>query len=202
VGTTAQWLAVQATVGPEEAEQALHAAGAGAGRSGGDWYWARTKSFDPVIDGIIGELARMTGAAALGGWVADSDCAYLAFAAPGGELVARVSINQMEPFGERVAEIPDRWNDLHARNAAFRELATWAVAYAPAELDPEELARAMPGTPASRVPDVMRDGRPAPWASYGPWHDDPDLAGQWVFAEDAVILVFDRLGIDGPFAHI
>ena len=155
-------------------------------------HWARQRS--ERLESLVTDVAGQCHAAAFGGWVADSDCAYLVFASSEGEAQARVCVNEPLPFGEPAVGVPDTWTDLDARRTAISDLAAWSAMYAPATVDPTQLMKEMPGSHESQLPhDAPGYGR------YDGWDVE---AGEWVFAEDAVWLIFHRLGVTSPFQFV
>ena len=186
MGLSEQWLAVRSN--HRDASDALAGIQLELLGEAEGWLWARGGLGKHDLDPVIADVARRAHAPAFGGWVADSDCAYLAFATAAGVIAARVVINETLPFGEEIEELKGLWTDLDARSAAFSSLADWAGEYAPQSIDPTRLASEMPGAPGSVAPTD------APGFSDDPWYDEADRSG-WVFAEDGVRLVYQRLGL-------
>jgi hypothetical protein len=186
VGLSEQWVAARAGPATEAALSAREMELLG---EHGSWVWAACEIGERDLDELVAAVARDAKAPALGGWVADSDCAYLVFARPGGDVVARVAINETLPFGEEIEGMEDLWSDQDARRSAFEALARWADEHAPSRIDPAQLAREMPGGPgASPATDASAFG------GGDPWHE-VDGVSAWVFAEDGVRLVYHRLGL-------
>jgi hypothetical protein len=155
----------------DEAEAAIVAVGAEfLGESNG-WWWGR-QPWESDLDSVTSALAHDRRAVALGGWVADSDCAYLVFATPDGEVGARVAINQTLPFGETLEEVTDLWGDHVARGAAFEDLARWASKHAPRTIEAASLLREMPGWP-----DAVAPQEGLFFADDDPWYDEDGEAG-------------------------
>jgi hypothetical protein len=182
----------------ESAEAAIEALGAESPGEVQGWFWGRPPH-DEDLDAAVSALAREGESPAVGGWVADSDCAYLVFASPDGAISARVSINETLPYGEPVDGLPDLWGDHDARGRAFEDLARWSSEHAPRAVEAEVLLREMPGWPESSPPT---DG--PFFADDDPWYDEDGETG-WVFAEDGVRLVYHRLGLpsldEAVFSH-
>jgi hypothetical protein len=148
VGLSEQWVAAR---GGPATDAALSATEMELLGDYGGWVWACGFG-ERDLDELVAAVARDAKAAALGGWVADSDCAYLVFARPGGDVVARVAINETLPFGEEIEGMEDLWGDQDARRSAFEALARWADEHAPRRIDPAQLAREMPGGPGASPP--------------------------------------------------
>jgi hypothetical protein len=186
MGLSEQWVASKA---PADAfAEAISDASVELRGTHNGWTWARGWTEGDVEDLTAG-VARRTHAAAAGGWVADSDCAYLVFAEDDGRISAQVAVNETMPFGEEIEGMADLRNDLSARQASFDSLAEWARRHA-SPIDSAQLAKEMPGLPESSIPtDVGFFG-----------NDDCWMSGEgeplWIFAEDGVRLIYHRLGID------
>lgn len=166
--------------------------------SGSGWHWARGRGGD--LDPATSNVAQACNAAAFGGWVADSDYAYLVFASPDGEIAARVPINDVSRANEISEQAAVSWSDLDAREAALCDLARWSARYAPQHVDAVALMKEMPGFPGASIP-----GDAPSYGDASPWYDSrEDEGGQngWVFAEDGVRIIYRRLGIPGPDAFV
>lgn len=186
MGLSECWIGVRADAAT--ADTAIVALGAESLGEAQGWCWGRPPE-DPDLDAVVCALARDLCAPAVGGWVADSDCAYLVFATPDGGIGARVAINDTLPFGEPMEGMPDLWGDHSAREAAFEDLARWSSEHAAHAVEASSLLREMPGWPESSPP---YDG--PFFADDDPWYDEGGETG-WVFAEDGVRLVYHRLGL-------
>ena len=161
MGLSEQWLAVRGDASGPVSASGMEFLGVHHG-----WTWARGWDVEDVDD-LVPRLAREAEAAAIGGWVADSDCAYLVFATPAGEMGARVAINETLPFGEPVEGMADLWADVTVRSVAFASLATWSDRYADRRLDAARLMLEMPGVPESKPP-----AEGLFFAEDDPWIDD------------------------------
>lgn len=191
VGLTAEWVGIAEAADQETVSSVLAAEGMRyvGGRQG--WHWASRRELLSELDATVARVTRVCQQPGFGGWVADSDCAYLVFADPNGDVVARVAINETLPFGRRHHGTSQLWNDLAMRQDAFERVACWSERWAHTTMDVRALMHEMPGVPGATVPpDANRYGELSPWISR-------DGIQEWAMAEDGVWVLYNRLAIIG-----
>jgi hypothetical protein len=133
VGLFVEWVMVRAE--PEEVEELFRAQGARSRGARGGWALARTTDADPVE--LAERLTEKTGSPALGGWVYDSDFAFLGGVGPDGrafELLVGEPYETDEDYLERLAA-PE------GRRDAAQALSTWSETNAPRSVQPEAVLR-------------------------------------------------------------
>jgi hypothetical protein len=129
VGLFVEWVMVRAE--PEEVEELFRAGGARSRGACEGWALARTQDADPVE--LSQSLTEKTAAPALGGWVYDSDFAFLVGIGPDGrafELLVGEPYETDEDYLERLAA-PE------GRRKAAQALSTWSKTNAPRSVQPE-----------------------------------------------------------------
>jgi hypothetical protein len=110
--------------------------------------------------------------------VLDSDFGYLTGADPDGAVAFGLPVNEPyeEPFesGAEVDHLRETWRSPELLRAAADGVAAWSAAYAPRASD------------AAGILSRLRPGEHQ--------QDDATEEGDWLFAETAFRLVFERLG--------
>lgn len=138
MGYFVEWVMVRAE--PEAVEELFRTQGARARGACEGWALARTNDADPVE--LAQGLTEKTGAPALGGWVYDSDFAFLGGVGPDGrafELLVGEPY-ESDDYLERLAA-PE------GRREAAQALSAWSESNAPRSIQPEAVLRILETNP-------------------------------------------------------
>lgn len=135
MGYFVEWVMVRAE--PEEVEELFRTQGARSRGSREGWALARTQDADPVE--LSQSLSEKTGTPALGGWVYDSDFAFLGGVGPDGRAFELLVGEPYETDGED--DYLERLAAPEGRREAAQALSAWSETNAPRSIQPEAVLR-------------------------------------------------------------
>jgi hypothetical protein len=163
------------------------------------WLWAPSLDAYGASWNLVQEIAAALSEPALGGWVANSMFACMYGSQPGGEVLFEFAINDHpDPEDELEERLYQVWMFPERRRAEASGLAAWSSEYAPRAVTAELILKGMPGQGSTEAPtdDIYFGRMPDDWRVDNDAEGDDDYrgGGAWLWAEDGIRFLFDRLG--------
>jgi hypothetical protein len=188
MGLSEQWVAVRVTTQQvaETASDELSELGLRVLSEHDGWLWAHGWPEQCSLDDLVTRVAGRFREPAIGAWVFDSDFGYIVGAADHGPVAFRLAVNPAYDEGDDDVDAEDLrqlWSDAGRRREGADGLAEWSARYAPRAVSATDVLATMPVDEAAASPN-HNDA----------WSESDDGTQMWVFAEDGIRLLFDRLG--------